>query len=65
MEELKWSDVTLKYVGKAKIKIGDKELEENEIDRTSGDEEEKIYVDDKGDAVLIVDGDMRIERDLS
>jgi hypothetical protein len=64
VQELKWSDVTLKYVGKAKVKVGDKELEENEIDRTEGDETSQVYVDDKGDAVLFVDGEMRIERQM-
>lgn len=63
LESQEWSDVTLKYVGKATIKLGDKDVEANEVDRTEGDESSKIYVDDKGDAVLVEDGDMRIERD--
>ena len=62
LQEAKWSDVTLKFVGKVKVKIGDQELEENEIDRKEGEDETKIYVDTKGDAVLIIDGEMRIER---
>jgi hypothetical protein len=69
MDDLKWTDVTLKYVGKAKIKIGDKEIEANEVDRTEGDETSKIYVDDKGDPLLLElpmeEGVvMRIERDI-
>jgi hypothetical protein len=63
-EELKWADVTLQFVGRAKIKVGDKDLEENEIDRTEGDRSSKIYVDEKGDAVLILDGEMRVERQM-
>jgi hypothetical protein len=64
MEEMKWSDVTLKFVGKAKVKIGGQEYDANEIDRTEDDETSKVYVDDKGDALVIEDGDMRIERDM-
>jgi hypothetical protein len=62
LESSEWSDVTLKFVGKVKVTIGDKTLEENEIDRTEGDQNSKVYVDDNNDAVLIEDGDMRIER---
>jgi hypothetical protein len=64
LQEMKWSDVKLKFVGKAKVKIGDTEIEENEIDRTEGEETTQIYVDEKGDAVLILDGEMRIERKM-
>jgi hypothetical protein len=64
LETLTWSDVTLKFVGRTKVKLGDKEVDANEVDRTEGEESSKIYVDDKGDALLVEDGDMRIERDM-
>ena len=63
--EGKWSDITLKYVGKKKIKVDGQEVEANEIDRTEGDDSSTIYVDSKGDLVLLVDGDMRIERQMT
>ncbi len=64
MEQLTWSNVTLKYVGKAKVKIGDKELEANEVERTEDEETTKVYLDEKGDPLVVEEGDMRIERDL-
>jgi hypothetical protein len=71
MEEMKWTKVTLKFVGRSKIKIGDQELDANEVDRTQievdhpeAQETSKVYVDDKGDPLVIEEGEMRIERDL-
>jgi|GEM_PF-6735036 len=66
VEDLSWSDVTLKMVGKKTVKVGGKDVDAYEIDRTQGDDKSTIYVDDKGDAVLVVEGDndMRFERDM-
>jgi hypothetical protein len=66
-EDLAWTDVTLKLVGKKTVKVGGKDVEANEIDRTEGEDKSTIYVDDKGDAVLVIqaDGNLRFERDTS
>ena len=62
MQTLTWSDVTHTYVGKSKVKIGDEERELYQINREADEDKSTIYLDDKGDPVLIVEGDMRIER---
>ncbi|HWD40762.1 MAG TPA: hypothetical protein VG944_18080 [Fimbriimonas sp.] len=64
-EEGKWSDATLKFVGRKKIKMGDSEVELNEIDRHAADDDMVIFVDDKGDLVRMenVGGTFRIDRE--
>jgi hypothetical protein len=67
IEQGEWADVTLKFVGKKTVKVGSKDVAALEIDRTQGEDKSTIYVDDKGDAVLVIedDGTMQFERDMS
>lgn len=62
IQEGVWRDVTHQYKGKEKIKIGDKEIEAHKVLRTEDEEETTVYLDDKGELLVYINDDTRIER---